>query len=77
MNTDKLSTGGASPSAKSKKREEEKRKSPCTSVFKTGSAGVELVGKMECGCEGRGIAQEYAPRPKAEPRSGRGVRSGG
>ena len=32
MNTDKLSTGGASPSANRKKREGEKRKSPCTPV---------------------------------------------
>ena len=30
MNTDKLSTGGASPSADRKKREGETRKSPCT-----------------------------------------------
>ena len=30
MNADKLSTGGASPSAESKKREGEKRKSPLT-----------------------------------------------
>ena len=36
MNTDKLSTGGASPSAKSKKREGEKRKSPCTPLREKG-----------------------------------------
>ena len=36
MNTDKLSTGGASPSAKSKKREWEKRKSPCTPLREKG-----------------------------------------
>ena len=32
---------------------------------------------MGRGGAGRGIAQEYSPRPKAEPRSGRGVRGGG
>ena len=32
---------------------------------------------MGCGYAGRGIAQEYPPRPKAEPRSGRGVWGGG
>ena len=36
MNTDKLSTGGASPSAESKKREGEKRKSPCTPLREKG-----------------------------------------
>ena len=35
------------------------------------------VGKMVCGLAGRGIAQEYPPRPKTEPRSVRGVRGGG
>ena len=36
MNTDKLSTGGASPSANRKKREGEKRKSPCTPLREKG-----------------------------------------
>ena len=36
MNTDKLSTGGASPSAESKKREGEKRKSPSTPLREKG-----------------------------------------
>ena len=36
MNTDELSTGGGSPSAKSKKREGEKRKSPCTPLREKG-----------------------------------------
>ena len=34
MNTDELSTGGGSPSAKSKKREGEKRTSPLTPLRK-------------------------------------------
>ena len=36
MNADELSTGGASPSAKSKKREGEKRKSPSTPLREKG-----------------------------------------
>ena len=36
MNTDELSTGGGSPSAKSKKREGEKRTSPCTPLREKG-----------------------------------------
>ena len=36
MNTDELSTGGASPSARSKKREGEKRKSPSTPLREKG-----------------------------------------
>lgn len=35
------------------------------------------VRKMVCGLVGRRIAQEYPPRPKAEPRSGRRVRGVG
>ena len=38
--------------------------------------GVGGGGKMGCGCSGRGIVQEY-PRPKAKPRSCRGVWGGG
>ena len=36
MSNEKLSTGGASPSAESKKREGEKRKSPCTPLREKG-----------------------------------------
>jgi len=75
MNTDELSTGGASPSAESKKREGRKH---CL-----GYSNWSLLlwswwgGKMGCGCAGRGIAQEYPFRSKAEPCSGREVLGGG
>ena len=44
MSNEKLSTGGASPSAESKKREGEKRKSPCTPLREKGK-GKEKEGK--------------------------------
>ena len=46
MNTDKLSTGGASPSAKSKKREGEKRKSPCTPLREKGKGKEDRRGSL-------------------------------
>ena len=47
MNTDKLSTGGASPSAKSKKREGEKRKSPCTPLREKGKGKEDRRGSLQ------------------------------
>ena len=47
MNTDKLSTGGASPSAKSKKREVEKRKSPCTPLREKGKGKEDRRGSLQ------------------------------
>ena len=41
MNTDELSTGGGSPSAKSKKREGEKRTSPLTPLREKGKGKEE------------------------------------
>ena len=60
MNTDKLSTGGASPSAKSKKREGEKRKSPCTPLRekgkgkegKPGAKGTSLFARADAHVRG-------------------------
>ena len=46
MNTDELSTGGASPSAKSKKREGEKRKSPCTPLREKGKGKEDRRGSL-------------------------------
>ena len=46
MNTDKLSTGGASPSAESKKREGEKRKSPCTPLREKGKGKEDRRGSL-------------------------------
>ena len=47
MNTDKLSTGGASPSANRKKREGEKRKSPCTPVREKGKGKEHRRGSLQ------------------------------
>ena len=47
MNTDKLSTGGASPSAKSKKREGGKRKSPCTPLREKGKGKEDRRGSLQ------------------------------
>ena len=47
MNTDKLSTGGASSSAKSKKREGEKRKSPCTPLSEKGKGKEDRRGSLQ------------------------------
>ena len=44
MNTDELSTGGGSPSAKSKKREAEKRKSPLTPLREKGKGKEDRRG---------------------------------
>ena len=46
MNTDELSTGGGSPSAKSKKREGEKRTSPLTPLKEKGK-GKEQTSKEQ------------------------------
>ena len=46
MNTDKLSTGGASPSANRKKREGEKRKSPCTPLREKGKGKEDRRGSL-------------------------------
>ena len=46
MNTGKLSTDGASPSAKSKKREGEKRKSPCTPLREKGKGKEDRRGSL-------------------------------
>ena len=47
MTTDELSTGGASPSAKSKKREGEKRKSPCTPLREKGKGKEHRRGSLQ------------------------------
>ena len=47
MNTDKLSTGGASPSANRKKREGEKRKSPCTPLREKGKGKEDRRGSLQ------------------------------
>ena len=47
MNTDGLSTGGGSPSAKSKKREGEKRKSPCTPLREKGKGKEHSRGSWQ------------------------------
>ena len=49
MNTDELSTGGGSPSAKSKKREGEKRTSPLTPLREKGKGKKKgcYIGKAE------------------------------
>ena len=47
MNTDELSTGGGSPSAKSKKREGEKRKSPCTPLREKGKGKEHSRGSWQ------------------------------
>ena len=47
MNTDKLSTGGASPSAKSKKSEGEKRKSPSTPLREKGKGKERRRGSLQ------------------------------
>ena len=60
MNTDKLSTGGASPSANRKKREGEKRKSPCTPLRekgkgkegKPGAKGTSLFARADAHVRG-------------------------
>ena len=60
MNTDELSTGGASPSAKSKKREGEKRKSPSTPLRekgkgkegKPGAKGTSLFARADAHVRG-------------------------
>ena len=60
MNTDKLSTGGASPSAKSKKSEGEKRKSPSTPLRekgkgkegKPGAKGTSLFARADAHVRG-------------------------
>ena len=74
MNADELSTGGASPSAESKKREGRKH---CL-----GYSNWSLLlwswwgGKMGCGRAGRGNVQEYLPRPSHAVLA-RGERGGG
>ena len=60
MNTDELSTGGGSPSAKSKKREGEKRTSPCTPLrekgkrkeSKPGAKGTSLFARADAHVRG-------------------------
>ena len=60
MNTDELSTGGASPSAKPKKREGEKRKSPSTPLRekgkgkegKPGAKGTSLFARADAHVRG-------------------------
>ena len=47
MNTDELSTGGASSSAKSKKREGEKRKSPSTPLREKGKGKEHRRGSLQ------------------------------
>ena len=47
MMTDKLSTGGGSPSAKSKKREGEKRKSPLTPYREKGKGKEHRRGSLQ------------------------------
>ena len=47
MNTDKLSTGGTSPSADRKKREGEKRKSPCTPLREKGKGKEDRRGSLQ------------------------------
>ena len=47
MNTDELSTGGGSPSAKSKKREGEKRTSPCTPLREKGKGKEHRRGSWQ------------------------------
>ena len=56
MDTDKLSTGGASPSAKSKKREGEKRKSPCTPLREKGKGKEGKLGASSTGLFARADA---------------------
>ena len=46
MNTDKLSTGGTLPSADRKKREGEKRKSPCTPLREKGKGKEDRRGSL-------------------------------
>ena len=55
MNTDKLSTGGAS-SAKSKKREGEN----IVWAIQIGLCYCGVGGKMGCGCAGQEIAQDVS-----------------
>ena len=47
MNTDKLSTGGTLPSADRKKREGEKRKSPCTPLREKGKGKEHRRGSLQ------------------------------
>ena len=47
MNTDELSTGGGSPSAKSKKREGEKRTSPLTPLREKGKGKEDRRGSLQ------------------------------
>ena len=56
MNTDELSTGGASPSAKSKKREAEKRKSPLTPLREKGKGKEDKPGARSTGLFARADA---------------------
>ena len=48
--TEKLSTDGGSPSAKSKKREAEKRKAPCTPIREKGKGKEQARVSCETGC---------------------------
>ena len=50
MNTDELSTGGGSPSAKSKKREGEKRTSPLTPLREKGKGKEQDRVSCETSC---------------------------
>ena len=59
MNTDKLSTGGTSPSAESKKREGEKRKSPCTPVREKGKGKEDNPGACSTGLFARAGAHAH------------------
>ena len=78
MNTDELSTGGGSPSAKSKKREGEKRTSPLTPLREKGKGkekgllhrlgGVQdaPVGVADQVARGRSPSREAVARPRED-----------
>ena len=76
MNTDELSTGGGSPSAKSKKREGEKRTSPCTPLrekgkgkeLQTGFLAEPSFARAHAYATGRGASPPECIRPCLCPR---------
>ena len=58
MNTDELSTGGGAPSAKSKKREGEKRTSPLTPLREKGKGKEQDRVSCETSCSKTARARE-------------------